>query len=626
MCGIAGVVCARKEIDPAAAKRLAGVMNATLAHRGPDDTGVWQSTDGTVTLCHRRLSIIDLSPLGHNPMCWDGRLWITFNGEIYNYRELRRELQALGHAFKSQTDTEVILAAYDEWGLDSVHRLVGMFAFALWDERQRQLWLVRDRLGKKPLYYSEHGHSLRFASELKAFAGDPAFPRDVDPDGLRLYLRYGYIPAPFTIYREARKLPPAHYLLWANGTTTTRRYWDPVASAQSVRHIDARQAEVELDQRLSLAVRQRQIADVPLGAFLSGGIDSSLIVALMREQTTARVQTFTIRFDNPEYNEADHAAAVARHLGTDHHEETCNDAQLLAAVAQVPTMFDEPFADSSAVPTFVVSKMARKHVTVALSGDGGDELFFGYPRYNYYASGAVALALPPALRRTAGMLASRLPTRRLKRIADVLSSDDEDRYLRFVTWWDQSRIRAMTGGESPAAPLYADVLARTAGLHRNARPPLLDLVSYLAEDILTKVDRASMAVSLEVRAPLLDHRVVEYALSLPHTLKKRGGSTKWLLRRLLYKRVPRRLVDRPKMGFGVPLGDWFRGPLGEQMDSYCRSDAIEGLGITPEPIRQLWSDFRAGRGHRTDLVWQIYVLAAWARQQRASRQVPAELH
>ena len=625
MCGIAGLVqlTAGKRINGATSR--ARTMADCMSHRGPDDAGVWESADGSVALSHRRLSIVDLSPLGRNPMAWDnGRLWITFNGEIYNFLELRQELEAAGYRFRSHTDTEVMLAAYDRWGIDSVQRFAGMFAFAIWDEPKRRLWLVRDRVGKKPVYYTEAGGTLRFASELKALTTDPQLPRDVSPDALRLYLRYGYVPSPYTIYSGIHKLPPAHHLICEGGRVTVQRYWDPVQHAlETTPHTDAA-AAAQLESVLGTAVRQRMIADVPLGAFLSGGIDSSLIVALMQEQSTGPVKTFTIRFENPEYNEADHAAAVARHLGTEHHEHTCSDSEMLAVVDRLPAMYDEPFADSSAVPTYLVSRTAREMVTVALSGDGGDELFFGYPRYRYHRTAAAVLSLPRSLRRAAAFGAARMPTRRLRRIADVLRSDDTDHYARFVSWWTAPHIEAMTGAAAPVGPAYADALLRAAALRVDSRAALLDVVSYLPEDILTKVDRASMAVSLEVRAPLLDHRVAEFALALPLALKRRGRTMKWLLRQLLYKRVPRELIDRPKMGFGVPLGDWFRGPLRERMDDYCGGHDLEDLGIHPEPVRATWAGFKRGENPRTDLLWQMFALIAWSRQVRgAPARVPA---
>lgn len=591
-----------------------GRMCDTLAHRGPDDSGTWVSPDGLTALAHRRLSIVDLSPLGRNPMSWDdGRLWITFNGEIYNYLELRAELESAGCRFRSRTDTEVILAAYDRWGLQAVDRLVGMFAFAIWDSRARRLWLVRDRLGKKPLYYAQSAGSLRFASELKGIVADPDVERSIDGEAIALYLRYGYIPSPHTIYSGVSKLPPAHHLVWENGRADIQRYWDPVQYAHArTNWSNDEAAERELESRLQLSVRQRMIADVPLGAFLSGGIDSSLIVALMQEQSQTPVKTFTIHFENDAFNEAEYAAAVARHLGTEHYQETCGEREMLGVVERVAGMFDEPFADSSAVPTYLVSRMAREHVTVALSGDGGDELFFGYPRYRFHARAGAILALPRPLRRGAALGAARLPTRRLRRIADVLRNDEKDTYGRFVSWWTPADVHTLTGYDAVIAPLYADALARSEDLERDDRPPLLDLVSYLPEDILTKVDRASMAVGLEVRAPLLDHRVVELALGLPLALKRRGGTTKWLLRQLLYRRVPRHLIERPKMGFGVPLDDWFRGPLSTRMDEYCAARAFDVVGVDTAPVARLWGGFKKGDNHRTDLLWQMFVLASWS--------------
>jgi asparagine synthase (glutamine-hydrolysing) len=595
-------------------------MTSALAHRGPDDTGVWSAPTGIVTLGHRRLSIIDLSPSGHNPMFWgDERLAITYNGEIYNFRELRRELEQLGHRFRSQTDTEIVLAAYDQWGVECVHRFAGMFAFGLWDAPRRRLWLVRDRVGKKPLYYSERDGALWFASELKALLTDASFPKTIDSDALRLYLKYGYVPSPYTIFNAARKLPPAHFLVCENGRVSLTRYWDPLAHVATARELSDAQAETELESLLSTAVRQRRIADVPLGAFLSGGIDSSLIVAMMSEQSDQPVQTYTIRFSNPEYDEADHAARVARHCRTDHHEQLCDETQMLAAVDRVAELFDEPFADSSAIPTYLLSRVTRQGVTVALSGDGGDELFFGYPRYRYYADAGWALNLPRPARRIGAAIARHAPTRRLQRIADVLGHDGDDAYCRFITWFSPELITQMSGQPALDAPLYRDVFDRAGAVPRAERPGVLDLVSYLSDDILTKVDRASMATSLEVRAPLLDHRVVEFALGLPLRVKRRGNVTKWLLRQLLYKRVPPELVDRPKMGFGVPLRDWLRGPLHDTMREYMASDDLQKLGLDPTPVRTLWDQFTRGRYARADLLWQIFILSAWSRRYVHSR-------
>ncbi len=613
MCGIAGLLSLNGAPLPpgAEAERMRDVMR----HRGPDDSGLWRSGDGSAVLLHRRLSIVDLSALGHNPMTWDGgRLSITFNGEVYNFRELRAELERDGVRFRSQTDTEVILASYDRWGMACVERFAGMFAFALWDEPRRRLWIVRDRLGKKPLYYATTGGVLRFGSELKALASDPALPREVDPDALRMYFRYGYVPAPLSILKGVSKLAPAHALVVEDGRVSLHRYWDPLTYVGRHHAMADDEAESTLEGLLGTAVRERQLADVPLGAFLSGGIDSSLVVALMQEQASSTVRTFTIRFDDPAFNEADHAAAVARHLGTEHTEGPCTEAEMLATIDRLPGMFDEPFGDSSAIPTFLVSAAARQHVTVALSGDGGDELFFGYPRYAHALDAAWLLRLPKPVRRLGAAIASRSPNRRLRRAAEVLAADDADQYARFVTWTSQPDVRRLTGVDALDAPLYARMRESLGGVAEADRPPLLDLVSYLPDDILAKVDRASMAVSLEVRAPLLDHRVAEFALGLPLRLKRRDGTSKWLLRRLLAKRVPPALTERPKMGFGVPLATWLRGPLRERMDGYCRDGRFEQVGVDGEVVHALWQGFLAGRPHRPDAIWQLFVLAAWVDQ------------
>jgi asparagine synthase (glutamine-hydrolysing) len=616
MCGIAGAISLGRTRPDV----VAGML-AALQHRGPDDSGLWTSEDARVTLGQRRLAVIDLTPSGRNPMAWDGgRLWITYNGEIYNFRELRRELEGEGYSFRTRTDTEVILASYDRWGVKCLEKLVGMFAFALWDSSSDRLFLARDRLGKKPLYYSVDRGRLVFASELKAILVDPDFPGKIDPDSLSLYLRYGYVPSPHSIFQAVRSLPPAHYALYEKGKLAVERYWDPIGIALGERFQgDEREAERELERLVTEAVRGRMIADVPLGAFLSGGIDSSLIVALMQEQSTKPVLTFTVRFDNPEFNEADDAAAVARHLGTEHHEETCSTAEMLGLLDAVAGQLDEPFADSSAIPTHLVSKITRRHVTVALSGDGGDELFFGYPRYHAEARQGWLLSAPRPLRLLAAMLADSVPRRRFRRAAQVLRTDSVDGYDRFVTLWSPGEVARLTRRPAIENAVYRQTFERVEPISRQQRPPLIDLVTYLPEDILTKVDRMSMAVSLETRCPLLDHRVVEFALRLPLEMKWHGGRGKWLLRRILYRRVPRELLERPKMGFGVPLADWFRGPLRASMEERIAGAVLEDLGLDSAPARAVWRDFLSGRSHRTDLVWSLYALMLWAERWTAAR-------
>jgi asparagine synthase (glutamine-hydrolysing) len=607
MCGITAVLDATNgNLRP-----VVETMTSTLRHRGPDDADTWQSEG--VALGHRRLSIVDLSPLGRNPMTYQDRYWITYNGEIYNFRTLRGELERAGYRFRSQTDTEVILASYDHWGAACLQRFVGMFAFALWDIARGEMFLARDRVGKKPLYYAEYGARVAVASELKAIAADPRFPRIVDPRAVAQYLRYGYVPAPLSIYAHARKLPPGHYAIVRRGAVETFRYWDPVPIADAAAAInDVENAERRLEELLRDAVGLRMLADVPVGAFLSGGIDSSLVVALMQEQSASPVKTFTIRFDDPAFNEADHAAAVARHLKTDHYEQTCDARQMLEVVDLLPDAFDEPFADSSAIPTYLVSKIARQRVTVALSGDGGDELFFGYPRYWHHMNTSWVLTTPPSIRRAAAAVIGAVPRRTFRRAAHVLRSEGGDRYERFISWWSADEVRRLTGDEPERSAAYEDVERRANHVDENLRPTLLDLVTYLPEDILAKVDRASMQVSLETRCPLLDHRVVEFALGLPLDLKWQSGTTKWLLRRLLYRRVPPALVERPKMGFGVPLTSWLRGPLRDRADRVFESSDLESVGIDPSVAREEWRRFASGRSDASSQMWNMFAIAAWA--------------
>ncbi|MEX2383817.1 MAG: asparagine synthase (glutamine-hydrolyzing) [Thermoanaerobaculia bacterium] len=620
MCGIAGFLFPGGE-DAEVIRR----MTLSLRHRGPDDDGIFVDQARGVALGHRRLSILDLSPRGRNPMAGEaGRLRIVHNGEVYNFGELRRELERLGHGFRTGTDTEVILAAYAAWGPGCLERFVGMFAFAIWDEERERLFVARDRLGKKPLYLASYGSRVAFVSELKALLADPSFPDAADPEALRLYLRYGYVPAPRTAFAAARKLPPGHYAWGTRGGWETVRYWDPLEIASRVRVPAAlEEAERELEALLGEAVEQRLIADVPVGAFLSGGIDSSLVAALMRERSRGPVRTFTIRFPQKEFNEADHAAAVARHLGTEHHEETCSEGEMLELVERIPALFDEPFADSSAIPSLMVARLTRRHVTVALSGDGGDELFFGYPRYPFHAWTRHALRAPFLLRRAAAQGLGRFRSRRWRRAASILGQREPDTYARFVTAWDPGEIARMTGALPEESAGYAEARRRTAGRPAPERPPLIDLMTYLPEDILVKVDRATMAASLEARCPLLDHRVVEAALALPLKWKWRGGQTKWILRRLLYRKVPRELVDRPKMGFGVPLPQWFRGPLRSTVEAALTGGWLEQAGVGSEPAREAWKDFLAGRLVRTEILWNAYCLAAWARARSRRAAEPA---
>jgi asparagine synthase (glutamine-hydrolysing) len=614
MCGIAGLVDPQHREPPAALLQRVQAMAAQVAHRGPDDSGAWVSPDGVVGLSHRRLSIIDLSTAGRGPMhSADERLTITFNGEIYNFLELRDELRAAGYRFRSDTDTEVVLAAYDRWGAECLQRFVGMFAFGLWDARARSLLLARDRLGKKPLYYTFNHGRLAFASELKPLLVSGECPRTIDPEALSLYLRYGYVPSPYAIFQAARKLPPAHYAVLQGERLELHQYWDPIAIALApADRLGDEEAKEQFTALLRDSVKHRLISDVPLGMFLSGGMDSSLLAAITRDVSDEPVKTFTIRFQNPEYNEADQAAAVARHVGSEHHEATCGTGEMLQVVDRLGELLDEPFADSSVVPTYLVSKMTRGHVTVALSGDGGDELFFGYPRYHVLARYGWLAASPRLVRHAVAAAVSVVPRRRFRRAGELLRQDTGDAYSRFIAAWTPAEVSTLTGRAALDNPVYRDARRRLASLTEIERLPLVDLVTYLPEDILTKVDRASMAVGLEARAPLLDHRIVEFSLRLPLDMKWRGGVGKWLLRAVAYDRIPQKLLDRPKMGFGVPLHDWFRGPLRERMTVALEGSALQDLGLAPESARELWRQFLAGRAHRTDAIWSLFALMSWA--------------
>lgn len=612
-------------------------MNATLRHRGPDDEGVWlwgpengdgwKAPSGNVGLAQRRLSILDLSSAGRNPMPNDDRtLWITYNGEVYNFREIRAELESAGFRFRSQTDTEVILKAYEKWGTECVRRFIGMFAFSIWDARRRTLFAARDRLGIKPFYYLWSNGEFAFASELKALRRHPSFRNATDPDALAQYLRYQYVPSPRSIHPEVHKLPPGFWLEVADGRPRTERYWDPVEIAS--RGVSSG-SEAELSERfeslVSEAVRYRMIADVPLGAFLSGGVDSSAVVALMKENASGPVKTFSIGFEEAAFDESPHARAVARHLGTEHHEKICTWRDALELIPKLARHYDEPFADSSAIPTMLVSRFAREHVKVALSGDGGDELLWGYSRYFAYRRMRLLLMAPGWLRRRAGGALSLVPDRRFRKAGSLLAEEGpaEDMYQRFVKILTQEEVARLVGRPAALPALYRDAEERL-GTRRQDAVSVLDLVSYLPEDILTKVDRASMAFSLEARVPLLDHRLVEFALSLPFSLKYRGGRGKHLLRQTLYKRVPASLIERPKQGFGVPLRRWFQGELRDSVrDVLSRASIVRAGLVDPDGAAEVLGPGFERVKERPEVIWSLYVLHLWAAE-TASQQEDVE--
>jgi asparagine synthase (glutamine-hydrolysing) len=615
-------------------------MADVLRHRGPDDEGVWAEPDGGIGLSHRRLAVIDTTTAGRQPMVSaSGRSVLVYNGEIYNFRTLRDQLETQGVSFRSGTDTEVLLEACERWGVETAAtRLVGMFAFAFWDGETRTLKLVRDRLGIKPLYWASFKGEIAFASELRSLRRHPLFAGEVDRQALTLYLRRNCIPAPHTIYEGISKLEPGAVLtVNTGGATSLDRFWSLEATVRAAltertnNFSDAEALEL-VEAQLATAVGDRMIADVPLGAFLSGGIDSSAVVALMQRQSSTPVRTFSLGFPDIDHDEAPFARSVAAHLGTDHTEAYVTAAEALEVIPRLPELFDEPFGDSSQVPTYLVSRLARSQVTVTMSGDGGDEVFAGYNRHRIVRSRMGRLfELPLSVRRgmrsallavpsdTWDKLVSHGPRRlRGQRLADnlhklacVLEADGwGDVHERLASHW-QEPANVVIGGREPSSP-FTDAAVGSFLTDPMERMLYLDTLTYLPDDILTKVDRASMSVSLEARVPLLDHRLVELMWRLPPRFRVRGGESKWALRQILYRYVPRSLLDRPKHGFGIPIGAWLRGPLrgwAEDLLSPARL-AREGY-FAPEPIRRLWEDYVAGRGAWQFHLWDVLMFQAW---------------
>ncbi len=629
MCGIAGYWDRRAATAADALASLAQGAGDAMAHRGPDGDGVWVDADAGIALAHRRLAIVDLSPTGAQPMASScGRYVISYNGEVFNFLELRRELEAAGHRFRGTSDTEVMLEGFVRWGVEAtVKRLIGMFAFALWDRTDRSLWLVRDRLGIKPLYYLATDSVVLFGSELKALRALPGWTPRLDRTALAQYLQRGYVPHPLSIYASVRKLPPGHILeLRAGSAPRLSAYWSlrdvatrGIAAAQSDRR-SPEDAVRELEDLLRDAIRRRMIADVPLGAFLSGGVDSSLVVALMQAESNRPVKTFSIGFREGAFNEAGHARAVATHLGTEHQDLVVEPRHALELIPRLPQIYDEPFADSSQIPTYLVAEMTRRHVTVALSGDGGDELFAGYHRYEWgkWVWGRVDW-LPRPVRSTMssliGAAQSVLPSsspmaRRLAQAARLLDCADVDGLYDWLT-------RAWPSGSDLMidSPAHAES-NHTRGLNGMAVDTVtalqfLDMGEFLSEDILTKLDRATMAVSLEGRVPLLDHRVVEHSWSLPTTLKRRENTDKWLLRAVLAKHVPADVTSRPKQGFQVPIGEWLRTDLREWAESLLASKNLEDLGLHADPVRQAWSSHLKGTYNNNNALWVVLMAVSW---------------
>jgi asparagine synthase (glutamine-hydrolysing) len=651
MCGIAGY-WQTKALDDHPLEVL-GQMGAALAHRGPDDSGNFFESATGLGLAFRRLSIIDLSPEGHQPMVSaSGRFVIIFNGEVYNFEEIRTELG--DRRWRGHSDTEVILEAIERWGLEpALKRFVGMFALALWDRQEQVLQLVRDRLGIKPLYYGRVEGNFVFGSELKPIRRFPGFQARIDRDALALYMRFSCVPAPYCIYEGIHQLPPGHILSLRapDGSPEITPFWSAVEIARQGLQspIEAPDEDVvqQLEDKLTSAVRLRMISDVPLGAFLSGGIDSSTVVALMQKMSTRPVKTFSIGFQEDSHNEAVHAKQIARHLGTDHTELYVTPEEARRVIPLLPAMYDEPFADSSQIPTYVVSRLARSHVTVSLSGDGGDELFGGYTRYlrvqkiwsfvhrvpDPVARGTAALIhkfSPRSLDRLFAM-GPRIPQElhpspgdRLYKLADYLQlRSPVSIYLNALSQWT-APCAVVLGASEPA--VIAEFMHQQCWLPSVQEQAMLtDLVNYLPHDILAKVDRASMAVSLEARVPILDHRVVEFAWRLPLRFKIRNGKQKWILRQVLYRYVPPELVERPKMGFGVPIEHWLRGALRDWAEERLSPDRLRRDGFfAVEPIREKWREHLSGQRNWESALWTALVFQDWLAAQSATTGALAE--
>lgn len=643
MCGLTGFWDPKLVLGAGKEKLeiLAQAMADKIDHRGPDSSGIWCDASVGMALGHRRLSIVDLSPAGHQPMISPStRMILAYNGEIYNTTELKAELINQGEQFRGHSDTEVILRACEIWGVENTcKKLIGMFAFALWDRQEHCLYLVRDRLGIKPLYWGYQGQILFFGSQMKSFIPHPAWKPELDQDALTSFFRFNYVPAPCSIFKAVHKLTPGMILkIDRDGAFKETCFWDfqqvMDLGLQNRAHTKKSDSETieELEVLLKDAVKRRMVADVPLGAFLSGGIDSSTVVALMQAQSPRPIKTFSIGFHEQSYNEAEHAKSVAKHLGTEHHELYLKPQDIFEIVPEIPSWFDEPFADVSQIPTYLVSKMAREHVTVALSGDGGDELFAGYTRYiQGQRAWSIVDKMPDWLKsmsrsgirslkpNTWDILSKMIPARyrppclaeKLYKLSDVLAiKQPVDFYKRLVSQWQQPECLVLQGKESLLFPWKDLATDRFDNIAEYMQA--MDTLSYLPDDILTKVDRASMAVGLEARVPLLDHRVVQFAWSLPFNKKIRNNQGKWLLRQVLHQYVPKALFERPKMGFGVPIDNWLRTELRPWAEDILFDNKVKADGLLDtQLIYQKWSEHLSGKRNWQYPLWGVLMFLAW---------------
>ena len=637
MCGIIGF---RSVGNFKSLREMLPGATACLTHRGPDDSGLFLDEISGIGFGHTRLSVIDLSGAGRQPMSSDdGAVHIVYNGEVYNFREIRETLKKTGHGFKSNTDTEVILKSYIQWGIECLQRFVGMFSLAIWDSRKQELYLARDRLGIKPLYYYLNQGTLLFTSELKALMAFKSFEREIEPDSIPLFLHYQYVPAPRTIFKNTHKLLPGSYLRYDGQTLSTHTYWRPPAGLEAGKHTDIDEEDQlrQLDTLLTEAVSARLISDVPLGALLSGGIDSSMVVALMQKVSTSPVRTFSIGFNERGYNEAPWAAKVAQQLGTDHTELYVTPREAMEVIPRLPEIYDEPFADSSAIPTFLVCSLARSHVTVALSGDGGDEQFAGYVRY--WTTQAVAHGfqrLPEPVRKALANILGILPIGwvekcylpwrqffperfRVANFADkwqkliylLNKTEISDLYRMTICLWSKDEVFRLAGRRLPEGE-YEKVFRDTVDWPLLARLMRVDQKTYLPDAMLTKVDRASMAESLEVRVPLLDHRVVEYTATLSDNLKYKNGTGKHLLKKLLSKYLPVYLFERPKMGFGVPIDRWFRNDLKDLALDYLSPEHLKKEGLFDHAlVENRLKEHLSGQINHHYRLWALLMWEMW---------------
>ncbi len=643
MCGLTGLYTFDPRPDRASLHDIITRMNNTLTTRGPDNGDVWQDPDLPLALGHRRLSILDISESGHQPMeSSSSRYMITYNGEIYNFKSLRSELEEDPKIkFKGNSDTEILLHAIEKWGLEeTLPKINGMFAFAIWDRKAKALYFVRDRMGKKPLYIGWAGSTLVFGSELKSLCAHPDFRRDIDRASLTSYMRFGYVPAPLCIYQQVWQLPAGSMIAldlrmlrggqdlkpfienyWSHKDSLIAAHQNPIENTENVVN--------DFEDLLSTCVKDRMVSDVPLGAFLSGGIDSSSIVSLMQKNSIKPIKTYSIGFNEDGFNEAEHAKEIASHLGTDHHELYVEAKDALDVVEKIPVMFDEPFADTSAIPTYLVSKFARDNVTVALSGDGGDEMLGGYNRHiSAPKAWKTVNNIPANLRNPLSQAISAVspsfwdrlrPSRpqfgaHMHKFAGILNKTNEnDVYLSLVSHWKTPKTFVQDGKEE-IIPLVNPEL-HIDGLSFAENMMYWDTISYLNGDILTKVDRASMAVSLEARAPLLDTRIYDYVWRLPMDVKIRDGKGKWLLRQVLNNHVPKELFDRPKQGFSVPISDWLRGDLKDWAYDLINEDRLRKQGLLNYlVIGKLWEEHQKGRGNHAQKLWTVLMFQAWHKE------------